>query len=454
MSTKHALIGCVTTTLSQISVATAQPAWPPPYAAVEVKALPETSVAAYGVNNAGALAGSLGSPNLGFVWFNGEGRYLRGVNQAFASGANDINDDGWVVGWGANFEPNTVPTVWIDGEPTSLGTLGGEDGVATAINNLGHVVGWAENEIQDPRAFRWLDGQTTDLGTLGGGVSWAWGVNNRGQVVGHSFDPNLVGQRGFLWDNGVMIDLGTLPDGIQCQAIDINDLGQIVGHCQDADRNDVAFLWENGAMRSIHDNRLGAISGAASINNRGQVVGFTLRDDQTLATRAFIWDADNGMRDLQELCPPNMAPKRWNAGDINEHGQIAVSAQRGNPFNGGRLVSLFVTPVHPTLTLEAPSPGVAGVENTFILTGAAPGATVRFFYSVRGGGEIIPGCATRLNALQLANPTFIGMGTADENGSASITAMVPSFASGQTILFQAVVQGECAMSQLVVHQFE
>ncbi len=430
----------------------AQPVWPPPYAAIEVQSEHVGGVTIRAINADGMGAGKLSGPNLGFMWHRGRFRLLEGINPAFLAVADDINDWEWVVGYSADFSPANVPTLWIDGKPMSLGTLGGDTGEAHAINNLGHVVGWSRNADDYARAFLWRDGEMIDLGTLGESVSWAWGMNNLGQVVGHSFDPNLIGQRGFLWEDGVMIDLGTLPNGGECRASDINDLGQIVGYCQDADGDSLAILWEKGQMRSIHDARLGAVSFAQAINNRGQIVGYT--SDGSLVTRAFIWDADNGMRNLQDLCPPNMAPKRWNAGDINEHGQIAVSAQRGNPFNGGRLVSLFVTPINPTMTLEAPSPGIAGVENTLLVTNATPGATVRFFYSLRGGGEIIPGCATRLNALQLANPQLIGSARADANGIATITRTVPPLARGQTILFQAVVQNECAISQLVVHRFE
>ncbi len=83
-----------------------------------------------------------------------------------------------------------------------------------------------------------------------------------------------------------------------------------------------------------------------------------------------------------------------------------------------------------------------------------PGARVTFLYSKTGGGTRIPGCDLQQNALQLDSPTVIGAAVADSNGVASITRTVPPVARGQTILFQAVVQGECAISQLVVFRFE
>lgn len=455
---KHTMTGLILSPHLSLALlggpALAQPVWPPPYAAIEVRSEHVAAVTMTGLNDDGVAAGSLSSPNLAFMWHRGRYLLLEGLNPDFLAIASDINDRGWVVGYSADFSPANVPTLWIDGQPRSLGTLGGERGEATAINELGHVVGRAENIEGHSRAFLWRDGEMSDLGTLGGLGSWAWGMNNTGQVVGHSFDPNLIGQRGFLWDDGTMIDIGTLPDGGECRGLDINDLGQVVGRCQDAAGDTHAILWENGQMRSIHDARLGALSRAEAINNRSEVVGYTLPDHESLITRAFIWDADNGMRDLQDLCPPNMVPKRWNAGEINEHGQIAVSAQRGNPFNGGRFVSLFLTPVNPTMIMSEPTPGSAGIENTLTVTHAAPGSTVRFYYSRHGGGAIIPGCATRVNALQLAQPQLIGTAMADQNGVAAIARTVPTIAQGQTILFQAVVQNECAISQLVMYRFE
>ncbi|MCC6908215.1 MAG: hypothetical protein IT430_09775 [Phycisphaerales bacterium] len=401
------------------------------------------------------MAGTLnGNPNISFVWHNGVGRFLDAINPAYTADANDINDSGWVVGMSGDFAGNFVPTLWIDGEPMSLGTLGGADGEAEAINNLGHVVGRAANENQPVpgRAFRWADGKMIDLGTLGGGVAVAWGVNNLGQIVGHTFsdDPNIIGQRGFLWENGQMIDIGTLPGGIECQAFDINDLEQIVGHCRDADRNDIAFLWENGEMRSIHNFELGRASWAERINNRSEVVGFVL---QMGYAHAFIWNETDGMRLLEDLVPPKHGLKIRIGRDINDHGQIALEAYRG-PNQQGIFVGALVTPVHPTMTLADPAPGIAGQPNTLTLTDVTPGATVRFYYSLRGGGELIPGCASRINALQLANPNLVGAATADANGVASFTRPVPLIARGQTILFQAVVQNECTISQLVEHEFE
>ncbi len=77
-----------------------------------------------------------------------------------------------------------------------------------------------------------------------------------------------------------------------------------------------------------------------------------------------------------------------------------------------------------------------------------------FLYSKTGGGTRIPGCDLQRNALQLDSPTVIGTAIADGSGVAMITRNVPPVARNQIILFQAMVPGECAISQLVLFGFE
>ncbi len=153
-----------------------------------------------------------------------------------------------------------------------------------------------------------------------------------------------------------------------------------------------------------------------------------------------------------DLLPPRTGWRTEWGHDINESGQISGTAY---PIpDEGTFFAFLMSPVHPTLEMAAPSPGRAGEANTITLRNVTPDARVQFLYSRRGGGTRIPGCTLQQNALQLDSPTVIGTAVADQNGVASITRTVPPIARNQTILFQAVVQNECAISQLVVHQFE
>ena len=212
------------------------------------------------------------------------------------------------------------------------------------------------------------------------------------------------------------------------------------------------MAWVDGEIFDLHPRAVGRHSAAFGINNVGQVVGYF--GNPPVDHQAFIWDQANDMRLLDNLVPPRLRT-RWTiyqAYDINDAGQIAAyGAVPNRPLT---LYAFLVNPVSPTMALSAPSPGVAGVDNTITISDVTPGATVQFLYSRFGGGTRIPGCDLQQNALQLDSPTVIGAAIADASGVATITRTVPPIARNQTILLQAVVQNECAISQLVVHRFE
>ena len=146
-----------------------------------------------------------------------------------------INSRGWIVGGSENGAidpltgyPEVRAVLWKDGTIRDLGTLGGNESVASAINRSGQVAGFASNDIPDSfagdfalgatqvHAFLWDGGAMRDLGTLGGPNSIAFNLNDRGQIAGDSnisFTPNSTGNLTrvpFLWDDGKMINLGTL----------------------------------------------------------------------------------------------------------------------------------------------------------------------------------------------------------------------------------------------------
>ncbi len=394
------------------------------------------------------------------VWIGGIGTPVDlgtlGGRQSTALGANS---QGWIVGrsnppGGSIFDERAV--LWRDGQMIDLGTFGGDHAEAYAINEEGHIAGWAEfvpGQSSPRHAFLWIDGEMIDLGTLDSTGSQAFGMNNADSVVGQSWSNAYTGWRAFLWRDGVMEDLGTLRqlnDG-QSYAYDVNDFGYVVGGANiDAYHKTNAFVWFDGRMYDL--GRLPGTNAAYgnSINNQGQIVGTSII--AFLNSDAFIWEQGQGIRALNDLIAPNSGWRLRSAWAINEAGQIAGHGTRFGQSDP--TIGFVLTPVNPSMTLSPPSPGSAGVANTITVTGATPGARVTFTYSRRGGGTRIPGCTLQQNAIQLDSPTVIGTAVADQNGVATITRTVPPIVRGQTILFQAVVQNECAISQLIVHQFE
>lgn len=286
-----------------------------------------------------------------------------------------------------------------------------------------------------------------------GGTTIAWGLNNTGVIVGQSWSAEFGDPRAVLWENGKIRELGTLryDNRGRSEGRDVNDAGVVIGLTVINPQGRIhAFAWTDGQMYDLGTPPGKNESLALAINNLNQIVGWGTNgypnDD------AFIWEQGRGMQRLDELIAPN-ARWRFNvAWEINDAGQIVGNGYRLG--DAGTTVGFLLSPVDPTMALAAPAPGRAGESNTITLTGATPGATVQFLYSRQGGGTRIPGCDLQQNALQLDSPTLIGTAIADANGTASITRNVPMIARGQYVLFQAVVPNECAISQLVVHQFE
>ena len=379
------------------------------------------------VHSLGALAGSFA-----------EGR---GINEALQV----VGKSQWPEGYGSD----THAFFWSEGVMLDLGTLGGEESEANAINDFSLVVGQSQFEAGSTwAAFVWQDGVMSELpGLERGGI--AYDINNKDQIVGKAFADNK--EVAVLWQDGEIIALPSLDGGFS-SAMAINDLGQIVGQ-SDKGYDDVhAVAWINGKIHDLHNNKAGKNSSAWGINNSGQVVGWV--GTPPLNNLGFVWDAANGMRHLDDLVPP-LLPKRWVfdlSYDINNAGQVAANGyEEGNRFYSQ---PFLLSPIYPSFDLSLVAPGIGGQVNTITASNLVPGTKVYFTWGRHGGGAMIPGCAVQTNALQIDKPKITGSAVADENGIATLEGLVPVGISNQWLLFQAVVPGDCAVSNLVVQKFE
>jgi len=111
-----------------------------------------------------------------------------------------------------------------------------------------------------------------------------------------------------------MIELQNTLGGVEGQAVNINDKGQIVGWASDANGLRHAVLWTSPDSL-IDIGSLGGTAVAHGINEYGVVVGSS-RNTET-QSRAFIWDQATGMR---EVVYPGVT--FLSATDINEAGVI------------------------------------------------------------------------------------------------------------------------------------
>lgn len=154
-----------------------------------------------------------------------------------SNSATAINKSGHVVGSSGTADSQQHAFLNIGDTVTDLGTLGGPWSTAQDINDEGWIVGAsridASTRGQPIHAFLYTRVRgMRDLGTLGGLHSWAFGINNAGVVVG-SATTSAGTESAFVYDavRG-MRDLNALTAGSGWMlnvARSINSRGQIVG---------------------------------------------------------------------------------------------------------------------------------------------------------------------------------------------------------------------------------
>jgi len=232
---------------------------------------------------------------------------------------------------------------------TDLGTLGSETydgfGNATGINDFGVAVGYSYFSSGAEHAFVYSNGHMTDLRTLGGssGVSDARAINNAGTIVGGSSYTVGGMVRAVIWVHGSILDIS---QGMQSDATDINDSGDVVGTLTAIGR---AYLWHNGTMQMLGTLPGGTSSYASGINNRGEIVGTGyISTTNRLQYHAFIY-RDGNMFDINNLVSTNSGYVMANAFGINNSDQILCwgTADDGISFH--------------TFIVQAPEPSVCSL---------------------------------------------------------------------------------------------
>ncbi len=276
---------------------------------VEIGILPDvpTFGRGFAVNDFGVVVGESGNgPSKAFRFENGTLSDLGSLPGGSGGVANDINNDGRVVGAASNGQ--RVRAFYTDGGGSliDLGTpLGTSDSFARAhaINDEGTIAGVARNASDTAsEATLWtFDNSGTPLATTIGSpvadvFSEALGLNDLDHAVGRYSDPVSGRTRAFFYDGLTSIDLGLLDDEptfTNARAIDINDSGLIVGYVAQFDTapsfGGAAVLWQNGQIFDLND-LINPSSGwrllsAEGINDQGQIVGFGTFEGQT---RAFV----------------------------------------------------------------------------------------------------------------------------------------------------------------------
>jgi probable HAF family extracellular repeat protein len=273
---------------------------------------------------------------------------------SFQGGDITINNRGWVDG-ASNLagDQNHHAFLWINGQMTDLGTLGGPNSSVGQLNDRGDVtVGGADTGIPDPfgedwcgfgtnqicLSFIWNNGVRTLIPTLGGNNGEVADIDSSGQLIlGFAettfhdptcIPPQILGFEAFLWNrltNNIQV-LPPLAGDSSTAAFDMNDNGDVAGTsgiCTTGIAPSSALhavIWRNGVPIDLGDLGGNASNVAFNVNNRGQVVGIsTLADNTTV--HAFIWQ--NGiMTDLGTLPGDTFS---FN-GSINDKGQVTIQS--------------------------------------------------------------------------------------------------------------------------------
>ncbi|WP_374569293.1 hypothetical protein [Ideonella sp.] len=175
--------------------------------------------------------------------------------------------------------------LWRDGQMIDLSAETGLVIVqANAINQAGVVVGVSQQKKQQTVSFIYRDGAAARLEVFDSTEHEALCINSAGQVCGRyrPADDDRIG-RGYLWHNGVAIDLGQLPGPRQSLLPRaLNDAGIVVGTSAIVEsaspRQPHAFVWQDGTMVDLNrlidgDHDGWVLNKAVDINNLGQIVG-------------------------------------------------------------------------------------------------------------------------------------------------------------------------------------
>jgi probable HAF family extracellular repeat protein len=242
-----------------------------------------------------------------------------GGEQSLASGVNNRGD---VVG--SSFTAGNLAShtfvyrkgVLRDLHPFVDSGFGGSGG----INNSGQIAGWLTTAPGAAVAAFYGANGITVMGSLGGFWAVAEAVNNVGQLAGWSYLPGNANTHAFLYSDGVMTDIGLL--GHASFASGLNDFGVVVGGFID-DRGastQHAFVYRDGVMSELDPfNGTNNLSMAVGINNVGQVIGWGLVEDNW---RGFV-EFNGAITELGS----NYFPY-----SINESGQIVGDYCAGTSY--------------------------------------------------------------------------------------------------------------------------
>jgi probable HAF family extracellular repeat protein len=245
--------------------------------------------------------------------------------------AEDINNNGTVVGWGKGGESafiysggqytELLPPVWIGAQ-------------AFGINDSGMLVG---SELYGSTCFTYSNGLYTYLFPDGAVYAYANDINNKGEVVGYGQYGNGI-QKGFIYSGGQYTEL--LPPGwTQSRAISINDNSDVAGAGSDGIWANRGFIYSGGQYTYPKPPEWQSVVWVTSINNNGDMAG--VGQDGNGIQKGFFYSGGQ----YTELLPPGWK-LLYNVTSLNNKGEVAGCGDDGNGiikgfvYSGGQYAEL------------------------------------------------------------------------------------------------------------------
>jgi probable HAF family extracellular repeat protein len=273
------------------------------------------------INNRGEVVGVLATASLqphAVLCSNGVIKDL-GTLGGTESFAEDINDNGEVVGYSTMLDGSSHAFLY-DGTMRDLGTFGGINSAANGINNSGQIAANYQTVDEANHALIYDHGTISELGNFNGKINIvARGINSLCNIIINSQNADGTWHAS-VYKNGENIDLGIT--GQDSFAVDINDLGQIIGTSTDyTGFPPHAFLYTGDNITDINTSDIGAL--VTDINNNVEIVGYGIT-----TYGPFIYK--NGhITNLNELIDPGLEITLYGAFGINDNGQIVATGEEG-----------------------------------------------------------------------------------------------------------------------------
>jgi probable HAF family extracellular repeat protein len=281
------------------------------------------------LNDSAQVAGTVWSPDgIDFHATLWTGAHWHKLSTSDAS-AEALNADGDVVG---QLGMRGSAVLWRRHQAASVLPMPGDatESAASGINAGSDVVGYYV-AVGHARCFKWSPAAgSVDLGLMPRGLECnAVAINDQGQITGDAATHGYDRRHAFRYDAGVLQDLGALTPGGQAsldfsQGVAINAQGDIAGSSRVHGGHSHAVVWRAADLVDLHRGTSYDDSRALDINDGGVLVGWVWQKDTDKQSAVRFTDPGVVLLDAEVS---NLG--RWHvlvASGVNRQGDIVGRA--------------------------------------------------------------------------------------------------------------------------------